>query len=122
MTPTATLYLFDDRKARRWAPMTLTRPAGELLHGCLTIRERSERVLGIPCVGHLSRNDLHGFDEPGAAPAIQHGEISASGTRVFLCSRAILDFGKVQLPERRSRIVVDGQTMGWVVPDGEEPP
>lgn len=122
MTPTAALYLFDDRKARRWAPMTLTRPAGELLHGCLTTRERSERVLGIPCVGHLSRTDLRGFDEPGAAPAVQRGEISTSGTRVFLCSRAILDFGKVELPERRSRIMVDGQIMGWVVPDGDEPP
>ena len=38
------LYVFDDHWARRWAPFTLTRPVGELLYGCLTLRERAERV------------------------------------------------------------------------------
>ena len=46
MTPT-NLYLFEDRRARRWAPFSLTRPAGELLFGCLTLRERAERIFGM---------------------------------------------------------------------------
>ncbi|NNL29629.1 MAG: hypothetical protein HKO77_01335 [Gemmatimonadetes bacterium] len=122
MTANADLYLFDDRKARRWAPMTLTRPAGELLHGCLATRARSEYVLGIRCLGHLSRSDLVGFDEPGAASVIPRSEVATSGTRVFLCSRTILDFGPTEIPAERRHIVVDGQVVGWVVPDGDDPP
>lgn len=116
------LYLFDDRQARRWAPLTLTRPAGELLHGCLTMRERAERVFGAPCLGHLSRSDLEGFDEPGAAPVVAPEEVVDSGTRVFLCSRAVPDLSEVAIPASPRRIVIDGQPAGWIVPEGEEPP
>lgn len=122
MTAGVSLYLFDDRTARRWAPMTLTRPAGELLHGCLTLRARAEHVLDTRCFGHLSRTDLEGFDEPGAAPVVSRSQVSSGGTRVFLCSRAVLDFGARDIPSQRSRIVVDGATMGWIVPDGDDLP
>ena len=110
------LYLFDDRRARRWAPMTLTRPVGELLFGCLTLRERAERVLGVPCIGHLSRSDLDGFDEPGAAPVVSGDEIVTEGIRVFLSSRAVLDLESLEIPASPRRIVVDGEPAGWVVP------
>ncbi|MDH3272056.1 MAG: putative sugar nucleotidyl transferase [Gemmatimonadota bacterium] len=116
------LYLFDDRRARGWAPLTLTRPVGELLHGCLTQRERAERVFGGPCVGYLSRPALHGFDEPGAAPVVSADEVLDDATRVFLSSRAVPDFGTVGVPDERRRIVIDGQTAGWIVPAGEPPP
>lgn len=116
------LYLFDDRPARRWAPLTLTRPVGELLHGCLTLRERAELVLGIPCAGHLSRHDLEGFDEPGAAPVVTLDDVVVGGTRVLLSSRAVLDFQDVELPSSAARIVVDDRPVGWVVPEGEPLP
>lgn len=116
------LYLFDDRQARRWAPLTLTRPVGELLRGCLTMRRRAEMVLGMSCAGHLSRSDLHGFDEPGAAPVVDRGEVIVSGTRVFLSSRAVLDFADVEIPSTSARLAVDGQTVGWIVPEGEPLP
>ncbi len=122
MTDRISLYLFDDRPARRWAPMTLTRPAGELLHGCLTLRARSEHVLDTSCLGHLSRSDLEGFDEPGAAPVVARSQVSSEGTRVFLCSRAVLDFGAVEVPAERRRILVDGTPVGWIVPHGDDPP
>jgi UDP-N-acetylglucosamine diphosphorylase/glucosamine-1-phosphate N-acetyltransferase len=116
------LYLFDDRRARRWAPFTLTRPAGEMLFGCLRLRERSELVLGIDCAGHLSRTALVGFDEPGSAPAIALEELPTDGTRVLLSSRVVLDWQDVRLPEGPATIIVDGTPCGWVLPPGAPPP
>lgn len=120
--PDVRLFLFDDRHARRWAPFTLTRPAGELLHGCLTLRERAERVLGVPCAGHLSRSALIGFDEPSAARVLALDELGTRGARVLLSSRAVLDFQDVQLPDGPATIFVDGAPAGWVLPDGAPAP
>ena len=111
------LYLFDDRRARRWAPMTLTRPVGELIFGCMTLRGRSERVLGLPCTGHLSRGDLEGFDELDAAPVVAREEVVAEGVRIFLSSRVVLDFSDIELPSARKRLMVGGETVGWIVPE-----
>ena len=112
------LFLFDDSRARRWAPFTLTRPAGELLHGCLTLRERAERIFGASCEAHVSRRALGGFDEPGAAPTIALDKIGTGGTRVFVSSRAALDLDEVEVPSEERRITVSGEPVGWVLPDG----
>ena len=112
------LFLFDDRRARRWAPFTLTRPVGELLFGCLTLRDRAERVFGATCEGHLSRADLIGFDEPGAAPGVSHDEVGTEGVRILLSSRAVVDFQRIEVPTEGARIFVDGEPAGWVVPTG----
>ncbi len=93
------LFLFDDRRARRWAPFTLTRPVGELLYGCLTLRERAERAFGARCEGHVSRAALLGFDEPGAAPTVALEDIGTEGTRVLLSSRAAPALGGVGVPD-----------------------
>ena len=112
------LYLFDDRGARRWAPFSLTRPVGELLFGCLTLRERAELVFGTRCAGHLSRRALVGFDEVGAAACISLDQVEADGTRILLSSRAAPGFQQVQLPEEPARITVGGTPAGWVLPPG----
>lgn len=117
MTPL--LYLFDDRIARRWAPFTLTRPAGELLFGSSTLRERTERVLGLPCAGHLSRTALIGFDEPGAPPAIGLGDLPTDAAVVVLSSRVVLNAQPVELPtDEPVRLMVGGRLAGWVLPAG----
>ena len=112
------LLLFDDGRARRWAPLTLTRPASELLYGCMTLRERAERALGLTCEGLISRRALAGFDEPGAAPTIALDDIGTRGARVLLSSRAALDLGGFTVPDGECRITVSGTTAGWVLPDG----
>lgn len=112
------LFLFDDGRARRWAPLTLTRPAGELLQGCMTFRERIERVLGARCEGHVSRRALGGFDEPGAAPTVTLDRIGTKGLRVFVSSRAALDLATAAIPNEERRIIVGGRPAGWVLPDG----
>lgn len=118
------LFLFDDRVGRWWAPLTLTRPAGELLFGCMTLRQRAERVLGTPCAGHLSRAALAGFDEPDAAPVLDPEEVAADtgDTRIFLDSRVVLDFQQVPELPAPARLVVEDRVAGWVVASGEPPP
>jgi UDP-N-acetylglucosamine diphosphorylase/glucosamine-1-phosphate N-acetyltransferase len=112
------LYLFDDRRARRWAPFTLTRPVGEVLFGCLTQRERAETIFGVGCSGHVTRSGLLGFDEPGAAPGITLEDVGEEGRRVLFSSRAVPEFGDVELPDGPGRITVRGEPAGWLLPDG----
>jgi UDP-N-acetylglucosamine diphosphorylase/glucosamine-1-phosphate N-acetyltransferase len=112
------LFLFDDSRARRWAPFTLTRPVGELLFGCLTLRERAERALHASCEGHVSRRALLGFDESGAAPVVALDEIGTKGKRVFLSSRAAPDLDGVEVPDDLTRLTVAGMPAGWVLPEG----
>jgi len=112
------LFLFDDGRARRWAPFTLTRPVGELLFGCLTLTERAERVFGTPCVGHLSRRGLLGFEEPGAAPAATLQDVGTHGRRVLLSSRAVPKLEAIEIPEDLTRLEVAGAPAGWILPEG----
>jgi len=116
------LLLFDDRGARGWAPFTLTRPAGELLYGTLTLRERAERVFGVACEGHVSRSALRGFDEPDAAPTVAMEDIGTEGTRVLLSSRAAPKLGPVSIPDHPARLIVDGEAAGWILPPGVDVP
>ena len=115
MTPT-NLYLFEDRRARRWAPFSLTRPAGELLFGCLTLRERAEHIFGMECQGHLSRHALVGFDEPGSAAAISLDDVPEDTTRIMISSRAVPDFQEVEVPTEPAWIMVNGIPAGWGLP------
>jgi UDP-N-acetylglucosamine diphosphorylase/glucosamine-1-phosphate N-acetyltransferase len=71
------VYLYDDARARTFEPFALTRPAGELRAGALIVRERWERALGAPVVGHLTSPHLRGFEEPGAARVVDEGVIPA---------------------------------------------
>lgn len=119
---TPRLYLFDDGRARRWAPFTLTRPAGELRYGCLIARERAERVLELTCSGQLSRRALAGFDEPGAAPVVQREDIPSDATRVLLSSRAVPAFQEPPSCSSGGRLTIAGETVGWVLLPGEPLP
>lgn len=112
------LVLFDDGVARRWAPFSLTRPVGELMFGCMTLRERAERVFSAPCLGHVSRRALVGFDEPGSAPGLSPDQVDDSYTRVVLSSRAVLALTDFDIPPGPARIVVAGRPVGWILPPG----
>ena len=116
------LFIFDDRRARRWAPFTLTRPVGELLFGCLTLRERAEYVFGTRCEGHITRSALRGFDEPGGAPSVVFEGIGTEGVRILLSSRCAPELKSLKIPEAPVRLNVAGQPAGWIIPDGEPLP
>ena len=122
------LILFDDKRARAWAPFTLTRPAGELLFGCLTLRRRAERFWGEACVGHVADPCLIGFAEPEAAPVVElHALDSAprpSGgpTRIFFSSRAVPEFLPAPPTDEPAVLTIQGEIVGWILPHGTDSP
>lgn len=118
------LICFDDRIARGWEPFALTRPAGELRFGTMTMRRRAERVFGLRCAGHVAAAHLAGFAE-GDAPPVLSGPPS-EGDRLFLSSRAVPAWGSGEVwAERRGGagpVLVDGEVAGWFAPAGTEAP
>jgi UDP-N-acetylglucosamine diphosphorylase/glucosamine-1-phosphate N-acetyltransferase len=122
------LVLFDDERARAWTPFTLTRPAGELLFGCLTLRARAEHFWGDVCLGHLGDEALEGFTEPGAAPWIAYTALDSTeglqaGTnRIFFSSRAVPDFAPAPPLDEAAVLTMAGQIVGWVIPSGTDAP
>ncbi|HET8656724.1 MAG TPA: putative sugar nucleotidyl transferase [Longimicrobiaceae bacterium] len=120
------LVLFDDLVARRWEPFALTRPAGELLFGALTLRARAERVTRLACTCQLAADHLLGFTEEGAPPVAPLHEAPAEGDRLFWLSRAVPAWEtREAMPERISRagpVLVGGEVAGWYAPSGSPPP
>jgi UDP-N-acetylglucosamine diphosphorylase/glucosamine-1-phosphate N-acetyltransferase len=114
------LILFDDARAREWVPFSATRPVGELLFGCMLLRERAERSLGLPCAGHLVGDRLAGFREEGSPPVVLPEDVDAGRTRVLLSSRVVpevasLDFDDVT---EATALVVGDEPVGWILPPG----
>ena len=112
------LYLFDDLQARGWLPFTLTRPAGELMFGCLLLRERAERFWGMPCAGQLVEPALAGFEEDGAPPVLTHLELSVDEPRILFSSRAVPVSGTAPPVDDPATLTMDGRVAGWVLPPG----
>jgi UDP-N-acetylglucosamine diphosphorylase/glucosamine-1-phosphate N-acetyltransferase len=116
------LVLFDDEVARDWMPFTLTRPAGELLFGALRMRERAERIIDAACIGHVANSDLIGFDEPAAPPVINLAKLPTSRARLFLSSRAVLDWEAELDFEQETTLYIGEDVIGWLVPEGAPAP
>ena len=120
---TLQLVMFDDARAQAWHPLTLTRPAGELLFGAHTQRERAELVFGGRCVGHVAGAQLRGFAEHDAAPCIDPSEVGTAVARLYLLSRAVPGWQQpAAWPSRTSGLVMNGEPVGWYVPAGERAP
>lgn len=116
------LFLFDDAIARDWMPFTLTRPAGELLFGALRLREHAERVTDATCIGHVTHADLVGFDEPGAPPVINLATLPTTRARLFLSSRAVLDWDVDLDFSGETTLLVGEEVVGWLVTEGAPAP
>ncbi len=114
----ARLYLFDDETARGWAPFSLTRPIGEMLFGCLTLRERQERFWGTRCDGHLAGADLLGFDEPGAPPTLVAGQVEDDGSRIVVSSRLAPAFAEPPELDGPATLRVEEEVVGWILDEG----
>lgn len=124
------LYLFDDELAQSWKPFTLTRPAGELTLGILSMRERTEALWREKCLGHITCPSLRHFDELDAPPVLGFDDINSEKPVILFSSRAILDpskhtYGTVEelfshtdhhnLPQT---LVIGDQIVGWILPKG----
>jgi UDP-N-acetylglucosamine diphosphorylase/glucosamine-1-phosphate N-acetyltransferase len=117
------LVLYDDAVAQAWRPFSLTRPAGELLFGALTLRARAERVLAARCAGHVTAAHLRGFEEPGAPPVLEPATLPVERARLFLSARAVPDWGTSIAPRATAAAVrMDGEIVGHFVPAGAAAP
>ena len=117
------LYLFDDSTARSWQPFALTRPIGELMLGAYTFRERAERLLGVRCTGHVTAEHLHGFAEPDAAPVVALSDIGTDAPRLFLSSRAVMDWSALRtLPTGAALLRAGEHIIGCSLPAGAPHP
>ncbi|HUH11466.1 MAG TPA: putative sugar nucleotidyl transferase [Longimicrobiales bacterium] len=117
----AALVLFDDIVARRWEPFALTRPAGELRYGIETLRERAERVLGLPCIGHLTAPHLAGYDEPWGAAVLDGTALPQDRELVFWSARAVPD-SRPAHEQGAAVFTLDGEVCGWRAPAGQPHP
>jgi UDP-N-acetylglucosamine diphosphorylase / glucose-1-phosphate thymidylyltransferase / UDP-N-acetylgalactosamine diphosphorylase / glucosamine-1-phosphate N-acetyltransferase / galactosamine-1-phosphate N-acetyltransferase len=122
--PPTTLHLLDDAVARGWEPVSLTRPAGDLLFGALRMWERASQVFGLPCTSLIAGSGLEGYDGPGSPPC---GIPEATdGIRVLLLSRAVpeappasgvtAEGGWTELAG--CTLMMDGEVVGWVLAPG----
>lgn len=117
------IVLFDDDVARAWQPLTLTRPAGDLLFGALRAWERAERSLGGRCVGFVTEPALVDFEEPGAPPVLGPYALP-EGDVLFLSSRAVPAWAAAAPPFAGSPgpVTMDGEPCGWWCPAGAPRP
>ena len=125
------LFVVDDQIARQWSPVAVTQPAGEILFGALTLRERLERASGLAAAGYLAAPGLEGFTREGVPPLTDSGELPDDEALVLLSSRYVPPLGGeagpgLNLPDatsdREARLVVDGAPVGWLLPPGTERP
>ncbi|MDH3225000.1 MAG: putative sugar nucleotidyl transferase, partial [Gemmatimonadota bacterium] len=113
------LYLVDDAVARNWQPFALTRPIGELMFGTSTLRARTAALTGAQTIGHVTRPELAGFEEPEAPPVVRLDLSPSDRPRLFLWSRAVLAGPLPRLPEDRSLLLeVGGRFAGISIPAG----
>lgn len=118
-----TLVLFDDEIARGWEPFALTRPAGELVFGAMSLRARAERVCRARCAGHLAAEHLRGFAERDAPPVLADAsEVSSATPRLFLCARAVPAWGAAPAEWREGPVRIGEETVGWFAPPGAPAP
>jgi len=123
------LWLFDDAVADAWAPFALSRPVGELRFGALLLRERTERWTGLAAEGHLTRPWLSAYEEPGAPPAVEPGDLPADEDRLLLASRFVpaqgekpADPAALRETEEAAVLLAGGRPAGCWLPAGTGTP
>lgn len=110
------LYLLEPTQPDPlWAPFTGVRPIAELRAGVWKIRERWEAALDLETAGIIGEHSAH-FHE-GFEPACR-SDRGISGPAVVVASWFAPTGAPVSLTPTAARLVHQGQTVGWVVPEG----
>lgn len=86
------LYLYDDERARAFAPFALTRPVSELRAGAVLIRHRWESAAGEKASGSIVPAHLHDFEELDA-PSAARGELPLGS--IVANSRCVVSLGAI---------------------------
>ena len=111
-----TLHLLEPSTTAAWFPFSDCRPICELRAGTWLIRERWEAVSEAETSSILGAEHLHPFVEDGVPPVTQRQQVSGAA----IVGRS--DFAPagvpLELPDTPQRLVNDGTTVGWWVPEG----
>jgi UDP-N-acetylglucosamine diphosphorylase/glucosamine-1-phosphate N-acetyltransferase len=110
------LYLLEPDQGAAWFPFWDARPVCELRAGVWLIRERWEAVSQCDATAVFGPAHLHRFAEDGAPPVTGPGEVrgpAVVGRSDFAPSGVAPELG-----EEPARLVNDGHTVGWWVPEG----
>ena len=86
------LYLYDDERARAFAPFALTRPVSELRAGAVLIRHRWESAVGEKAAGSIVPRHLQDFEELDA-PAAAPNELPAGS--IVANARCVVSLGAI---------------------------
>ncbi len=110
------LYLLEPSQPDPlWAPFTGVRPVAELRAGVWKIRERWEAAFDLETSGIIGEHSAH-FHE-GFEPACK-ADRHIAGPAVIAASWFAPTGAPVSLTPTTSRLVHQGQTVAWVVPEG----
>ena len=101
------LYLYDDRKARDFAPFSLTRPVSELRAGAEIIRLRWERAARTKAYGFVSSPLLQHFEEFDAPPSVS-GETTIPAGSIVANARFVISL-RAQLDDISPAFACNGQ-------------
>ncbi len=100
------LYLYDDFKARSFAPFALTRPVSELRAGVELIRLRWERAAASKAYGFISSRHLDDFTEFDSPPAA-HADATAPAGSMLVNSRFVVSLD-AHIDDTSSAFSADG--------------
>ncbi len=106
-------YLLEDRGRALFEPFALTRPVGELLFGCETLRSRTARVGGDSDIRYLGPDQIGGFEEPGSPDHVTGYDLEAP-SRV-ISSRFVLDEALPDSGHSAALVSPEGIRVGWRV-------
>ncbi len=104
------LYLYDDLKARSFAPFALTRPVSELRAGAELIRLRWERAAANKAYGFISSPHLADFAEFDSPPAVSNDATAPAGS-VIVNSRFVVSLD-ARLDDTSGAFIADGLICG----------
>jgi UDP-N-acetylglucosamine diphosphorylase/glucosamine-1-phosphate N-acetyltransferase len=111
------LYLLDPTPSPAWFPFADCRPISELRAGAWLIRERWEAIADGATRAVFAPEHLWEFAEDGVPPVV--GVAPVGGPAVIGHSAFAPAGIRPDLPDRPARLVNDGATVGWWVPEKE---
>ncbi len=110
------LYLLEPEASAAWYPFADARPVCELRAGVWLIRERWEAIGECETAAIFGPAHLHPFNEEGVPPVRDRSAVEGPA----IVGRSDFAPSGVQpaLGEEPARLVNEGQTVGWWVPEG----
>jgi UDP-N-acetylglucosamine diphosphorylase/glucosamine-1-phosphate N-acetyltransferase len=99
-----------------WYPFTGARPLAELFAGAWRIRDRWAGIVGVEDTAVMG-NHVAGFADAGSAPMLDFGTVA--GPAIVARSDFAPAGQALELAAGLRRLTHDGQTVGWIIPEGE---